>query len=402
MSFLSYLKKDLHPKKAAPRILALPQRRSLQLSSGASMQGPRPAGWKYLLSFLIAGVLLSSSAVSVLAAKKKRRSSRRSRSARYVVPSYGNPTEKDRDAGEDSATRQIAVRALGNLNGSVVVVEANTGRVLSIVNQELALSAGFKPCSTIKLAVALAALEEGLITGDTVLRVSRYQSINLTEALAYSNNPFFEILGRRLGFEKVSSYARLLGFGELAGYLVEDEYPGTFPTTPPARGGVGRMSSYGEGIKVTPLQLAGLMGAFANGGTLYYLQYPTSQDEEDAFQPRVKRHLPIQRWLPELRAGMEAAVLYGTARVSAEAEEHILGKTGTCRGERARLGWFASYGELPSGDRLVVVVLLRGGRVFNGSKAAEIAAQVYRGLSRDFVLASQPEHAPASSLAGGH
>jgi len=349
------------------------------------MPRSRVRWWSVFLSALL--ILLPGAELS-LEAQKKKTSRRR---VRYTVPSYGNPTAKDAETGEDRAVREVAVQALGKLNGSVIVVEADTGRVLTVVNQPLALSAGFKPCSTIKLAVSLAALEEGLITGDTLLRVSRRESINLTEALAYSNNPFFEILGKKMGFEKVSAYSRLLGFGELAGYLVEDEYPGSFPTTPPANGGVARLSSYGEGVKVTPLQLAALMAAFANGGRLYYLQYPRSDEAPAAFTPRVKRHLPIQRWLPELRAGMEAAVLYGTARVSAEAEEHILGKTGTCGEERAKLGWFSSYGELPTGDRLAVVVLLRGGSALGGGKAAEVAGQVYRGLSRTYLLADQPD-----------
>jgi cell division protein FtsI/penicillin-binding protein 2 len=160
------------------------------------------------------------------------------------------------------------------------------------------------------------------------------------------------------------------------------------------------MSSYGEEIKVTPLQLAGLMGAFANGGTLHYLQYPRSEEERSAFRPRVKRHLPIQRWLPELRAGLEAAVLYGTAKSSAQMEEHMLGKTGTCGEDRAKLGWFASYGELATGERLVVIVLLRGGSSFNGSKAAEIAGEVYRGLSRTYSMARQAD--PPAADTGVH
>jgi beta-lactamase class D len=68
-----------------------------------------------------------------------------------------------------------------------------------------------------------------------------------------------------------------------------------------------------------------------------------------------------------------------------------LGKTGTCAGERAKLGWFASYGELPTGKRVAVVVLLRGGRSFDGGKAAEIAGKVYRGLSQKFLLANEPQ-----------
>ncbi len=87
---------------------------------------------------------------------------------------------------------------------------------------------------------------------------------------------------------------------------------------------------------------------------------------------------------------MQAAVIFGTARSSAEGDERILGKTGTCAGERAKLGWFASYGELPTGKRVAVVVLLQGGRSFSGGKAAEIAGKVYRGLSRKFLLANEP------------
>ncbi|MBI2956013.1 MAG: penicillin-binding protein [Acidobacteria bacterium] len=345
-------------------------------------------------SLLLASLLLLAPALELRAQSGKKSS--RKRRPRYTVASYGNPTAQDDETGEDAVVRGVAVEALGRFNGSVVVVEADTGRVLTIVNQKQAFSIGFKPCSTIKLAVALGALEEGLITGDTLLRVSRRESVNLTEALAYSNNPFFEILGERMGFEKVSAYARLLGFGELAGYLIENEYPGAFPLEPPANGGVRRLSSYGEEIKVTPLQLAALMAAFANGGALYYLQYPQAEEELAAFKPRVKRHLPIQRWLPELRAGMEAAVLYGTARVATATEEQVLGKTGTCGEERAKLGWFASYGVLPTGKRLAVVVLLRGGSIFSGSKAAEVAQRVYQGLSQHYVLA---EGSPSETAA---
>ena len=343
-----------------------------------------------LLSGFLPSFPSTFAAVAAQKQKKPKPTKKRQRRVRYTVPSYGNPTEDDRLDGEELSVREIAARSLGRLNGSVVVVDADRVRVLTIINQKLALSAGFKPCSTIKLAVALGALEEGLINGDSLVRVSQRQSLNLTEALAYSDNKFFEILGKKLGFEKVSAYARLLGFGELAGYLIDSEYPGAFPIEPPENGGAARMSSFGEGIKVTPLQLAALMSALANGGTLYYLQYPRTQEEFAAFKPRVKRQLPIQRWLPELRAGMEAAVLYGTARVSAEAAERILGKTGTCSEERAKLGWFASYGVLPTGQRVVVVVLLRGGRIMAGGKAAEVAGEVYRQLGQTQVFANRP------------
>src|SRR5947207_5009741 len=120
--------------------------------------------------------------------------------------------------------------------------------------------------------------------------------MNLTEALAHSNNAYFEALGRRLGFKKVSYYAHEFGLGELAGYNIEGEHLGVYPTRElDARlGGVGKMCSFGESISMTPLQLGALVSAIANGGTLYYLQHPTSVDEVIGFQPQVKRALDIQ------------------------------------------------------------------------------------------------------------
>jgi beta-lactamase class D len=90
---------------------------------------------------------------------------------------------------------------------------------------------------------------------------------------------------------------------------------------------------------------------------------------------------------------MEAAVQYGTARVAAtrSLEAQVLGKTGTCGENQAKLGWFASYGVLPTGKKLSVVVLLRGGRVFSGSKAAEIAQQIYQELGQRDQLARRPD-----------
>src|SRR5579885_3264108 len=111
--------------------------------------------------------------------------------------------------------------------------------------------------------------------------------MNLTLALAHSNNEYFEALGRQLGFEKVAHYAHLFGLGELAGRHIQGEQPGIYPEEEisPKLGGVGRMCSFGEGISMTPLQLGAMVSAIANGGTLYYLQHPTSPEEVASFQP---------------------------------------------------------------------------------------------------------------------
>jgi len=300
------------------------------------------------------------------------------------VPTFANSTLADIGTFDDPIVREAAVEGLGRFNGAVVAVDPNTGRILTIVNQKIAFGDGYIPCSTIKPTVALAALEENVITRDTMLKVRGRKYMNLTEALAHSNNTFFEELGRRMGFDTVSRYGRLLGLGELAGYNLPDEHPGAFPTQAPAFGGVGRMSSFGEGIQVTPLQLAALAAAFANGGTLYYLQYPHTQEEVDAFQPRVKRDLNIANVLPEVREGMLAAVLYGTGRLSADpgGEETPLGKTGTCDDHvnPSRIGWFLSYAD-EAHPRIALAVLLRGNtRRVKGPTAAQVAGHIYRTL----------------------
>ena len=125
-------------------------------------------------------------------------------------------------------------------------------------------------------------------------------------------------------------------------------------------GGVARMSSFGEGIQMTPLELGSLVATVANGGTMYYLQYPRSEEALHNFEPRVKRQLDISPFVSEVRDGMEAAVLYGTARLSYDHEgEQPLGKTGTCSDSASRLGWFASYADQEH-PRIVLVILMRG------------------------------------------
>jgi cell division protein FtsI/penicillin-binding protein 2 len=306
------------------------------------------------------------------------------RRSRYHERSYMSSFAKDiaaRDitGGEDPVVRQAAIDALGNMNGAVVAIEPTSGRVLAMVNQKLALSSGAQPCSTIKLSVALAALNEGLVSKGTEVALGRRSRTNLTEALAHSNNAYFEELGRKLGFERVAYYAHEYGLGELAGYDIPGEQLGNYPEEAISEklGGVGKMCSFGEGVSMTPLQLGAMVSAIANGGSLYYLQHPTTPEEIATFQPRLKRQLDIAPLIPEISDGMAGAVQYGTARSLRLNfnEEEILGKTGTCSHAGTHFGWFASY---PSVGRVVVVVFLQGGRPTFGSKAAEIAGRMYR------------------------
>lgn len=314
----------------------------------------------------------------------------------WSVSSFGDSEAGDNPAGEDQSIREAAVAALGNLNGSIVVVDPNTGRILTMVNQKLALSSGFIPCSTIKPIVALAALREGIISQTTRLPAEgrmryyyRTSHIDLAQALAHSSNEFFAELGEMLGFSRVTYFAREFGLGQRAGWDIPGESPGVFPAAPPKVGGVGLLTSFGQDIDVTPLQMAAFVSAIANGGTLYYLQYPRTPEEIANFQPKVRRELTnVAAYIPDVRQGMAQAVIEGTARSAYDPDDQIFGKTGTCSENGARLGWFDSYSSAGT-PKYTVVVMLRGGRLMFGPHAAEIAGKLYRDLLDKDRMATQ-------------
>ncbi len=300
----------------------------------------------------------------------------------WTVSSYGDSTAGDDATGEDPVVRAAAVQALGKFNGAVVVLDPNTGRILSIVNQRLALTGAYTPCSTFKPVVGLAALKEGIISPTTQLRVFGRGPANqtITEALAHSNNDFFLKLGEMLGFRRVAEYAHQFGLGERTGWDIPGESAGRFPSAPPKIGGVGLLAYFGQDIEITPMQLAAVVSTIANGGTLHYLQYPRTPEELTNFQPRVRRQLDAMvPFFPDVRRGMAAAVVYGTGHSAYDPEEQIFGKTGTCSEDGAHLGWFASFSSEDQ-PKYAVVVLLRGGKLMFGPHAAEVAGLFYRGL----------------------
>jgi len=107
------------------------------------------------------------------------------------------------------------------------------------------------------------------------------------------------------------------------------------------------MSSFGEGIQMTPFAASFAGGRVCQWRTLYYLQYPRSVDEQQAFAPRIKRELHIEQDLPELREGMLAAVLYGTGKSSFDrgGDENTAGQDGHGCDDHitpSRIGWFGN------------------------------------------------------------
>jgi len=388
---------SLHRAKATERHLTEPHRAGGHHAAAAS---------KPVTTHSKAKAASSHSEPKLTARGKARASARRVAltgrhhrySERFTASSFaqGDIFAGDVTAGEDPVVRQAAIDALGDMNGTAVVIDPSNGRILAMVNQKLALSPGAEPCSTIKITVAMAALSEGLVTRDTPVQLAGFR-MNMTDALAKSNNLYFEELGRELGFERVRHYANQFGLGELAGYHIEGEQLGVYPDKelPASEGGVGRMCSFGQGVSMTPLQLGAYVAAIANGGTLYYLQHPTNQDEAAKLEPKVKRTLDIAKFVPDLQDGMAGAVEYGTAR-SLRATFHdlpVFGKTGTCSDKGTRFGWFASYSDSPQGS-LVTVFFLEGGRPTFGPRAAELTGEFYKNLwDRNYFAAKGQQEA---------
>jgi len=327
--------------------------------------------------------LLQIAALAQTAHKAPAKKTAKKRPAIRKAMPMVDPTVGDNVDGDDLTIRRAAVSALGGYAGSVVVVDPSSGRVLTMVNQKLALQTGFIPCSTVKLVTSLAALTENIVDKNTTVHISRYLSFNMTQALAKSNNQYFNILGTRLGFDRVHHYAQILGFGEKAGLDIPGEQPGILPDSPPPQG-VGMMTSFGSGISMTPLELAALLSAISNNGTLYYLQYPRTEEEAAHFESKVKRALELApNGIADIKDGMRGAVDFGTARRAGyDATEPILGKTGTCTDFQSanKMGWFGSFNEVGN-HRLVVVVMLTGHYQISGPIASGVAGAIYRNLS---------------------
>lgn len=308
---------------------------------------------------------------------------------------------KDSTIGEDPEVRRAAVEALGHHAGTVVVMDPKTGRVYTVVNQDWGLRRGFKPCSTIKLVTGVAGISEKVIAPiETVSDGDRYK-IDLTDALAYSNNTYFQHVAGEVGFDKMITYAKEMGLGEKTGINYVNEYTGRLPLFKSGFA-LNRMGSHGDDFEVTAIQLATLVSAMSNGGKLLTPHLPQTVQENTTFKTEVRRKVNVEsdtwkRMLP----GMIGAVNYGSGRKAYRPEQTVAGKTGTCIGQdssRAWVGLFTSYAPVVN-PRLAVVVITRGTDAHNHVPAA-IAGNIYRALSPrfgtqiDFQVAEGPDDAP--------
>lgn len=318
---------------------------------------------------------------AALAERRRREEAARQARLRQIAFENGLRTQtaeniaNDNTEGEDPQVRSAAVDALGNRAGTVVVMEAQTGKVLTIVNQDWAIKNSFKPCSTIKLVTGVAGLTEHVINEEGGIGRST-SGLTLDTAIARSNNGYFQRVGSNLGSGKMVTYARTLGLGEQTGINADGETAGRVPNG----NNNARIYSHGDDFEVTPLQLAVMVSAISNGGKRVVPQVARTRYDNTNFHSRFRKPVGVPgQNLEGVLPGMIGTAEYGTARRGVDSSLGIAGKTGSCIYKGTWIGLFTSIAPVEN-PKYSVVVITRGSRE-RGKYAAAIAGRVYQTLS---------------------
>lgn len=250
--------------------------------------------------------------------------------------------------------------------------ELNSDRLLPLQNR--AIQGRYSPGSTFKIAVATAALQEGVITPDDEVycggsatffgrrfrcwKAGGHGSVNLEEAIENSCNVYFYTVGNMVGVDKIHEWATKLGLGVKSGIDLPNEVEGLVPSTSWKEETQGERwypgetisVSIGQGqVSVTPISLAVMMSTMANGGTRWTPHLVQAVDEGDGWQPWPQpKPLSRANLLPEtieaIHMGLWRVVNgRGTGGLARIAGHDVAGKTGTAQvislaGARAAAG----------------------------------------------------------------
>ncbi|MBW1931870.1 MAG: penicillin-binding protein 2 [Deltaproteobacteria bacterium] len=351
----------------------------------------------------------------------------------------------------DLELQQASEEAMKEYVGALVALDPQTGRILALVSspafdpdafatgidnkewealndpvsrplQNKALQGRYAPASTLKIVVAAAALQEGIVTRNTSFEcASRFRlgkssfrcwdwrghgQTNLYKALVESCDIYFYQVGLKLKNEKIVKYANAFGLGSKTGIDLPNESPG-FIATPdwklkkynePWQEGETLITAIGQGFTlVTPLQMACLTSAVANGGTLYspvYLEKLTGPDGHifASFESDPKGKLPISESnLRIIKRALVGAVNdeKATGNKCKLPDVLVAGKTGTAQviGQAKRRqdkkldwkyrdhAWFVAYAPADKPELAVAVLCEHAGH--GGSVAAPIARKVF-------------------------
>lgn len=319
-------------------------------------------------------------------------------------------------------------------SGAVVVVDVNTGEILTMAsyptydaatfNQNYsallrnaakplinrAVSGEYSPGSTFKMLIAAAALEEGVITPYEIIvdkgiytyykdyqpRCWAYRqhgtvhgAITVTGALRDSCNYFFYDVGRRLTIEKIDEYAEKYGFGQQTGVEIPSEEHSGVVASPENRKKNGTMWYPGDTMQaaigqsdtlVTPIQLASYVATIANGGTRYQLHLIKSI-EDDAGRTITETNPEIldtinltEESYNAITRGMRLVVTEGTGEAAFKGcPVAVAAKSGSAQMGKYTNGIYVAYAPYDNPQIAVAVVMEKSG---GGSDAAPVARKV--------------------------
>ncbi len=371
------------------------------------------------------------------------------------VPQPGNNVVLTLDLDIQRAAEQALLSHQGaNVNGAVVVMDVRTGDVLAMVSsptfdpndfaqgishekyQQLqALEAeknratyeNYAPGSIFKTVVALAALEHGLnpeafyhvqanpenpakgvymLGRRSIKDTAPPGDYNFKKAFIHSSNAYFVNAGlTTAGIENIIRIGRQFHLGERTGLFANQETPGGFPDAARIqsrnwRDGDTANVCIGQGeIDVTPIQMAVMISAIANGGTVLYPRLVERIESPDDVAGQVLTNFPAgvvrnrltvqPRNLRILRDAMrdDVASIEGTGRKAAVPGLTVCAKTGTAQRQDERnrfLGynfWFASFAPYEN-SKYAVVVMVQGDHGSGGETCAPIAHDIYEAIAK--------------------
>ena len=346
-----------------------------------------------------------------------------------------NPIKgKDLTLSLDIALQYEAEKAFDGKTGALVALNPNTGAVLGLVSspsfdpnkfvkgisydewQSLtedakipllnrAVQSQYPPGSTFKIITAIAGLEEGVINNETKVsctgginvgkwrfgcwKKTGHNIVSVHKAIVESCDVYFYEVGNRLGIDKINSYALMLGLGEETGLAVGREKKGLIPSSKwkmdtkkePWYLGETFISAIGQGyVSTTPVQMAVMMSAVANNGTVYKPSILKGSTPEIVKKANIRPET-----LEIVKDGLKGVVNEpgGTGHASRSNTILIGGKTGTAQvvgirkdskdlAEKHRdHAWFVAFAPVEKPEIALSVFVEHGGH--GGSAAAPIA-----------------------------
>jgi len=260
------------------------------------------------------------------------------------------------------------IEKYGAKGGSVVVLDPKTGQILAIASEPSydpaqwqiykeedfknpVVADSFEPGSIFKLVAMSAALNEGVVKPDTIcdkcdgpreiggftIRTwnnKYYPNSTATQILEHSDNVGMVFVAEKLGLNRYLRYLKKYGFGESSGIDLQEEAVPEFRPSNEWKPIDLAVASFGQGIAVTPIQIARVVATIANGGELvtpYIVSKIVGEDRVFENKPKIVRRVISQETAQVLTEMMVKAVENGEARYFAPKGYQIAGKTGTAQ-----------------------------------------------------------------------